>query len=117
MKNEYYEEVTSDDWWVASGQNDRLSISNAMGDDRKSKILNFSNNELSFLKKNNIELKLIMTGGYPQYNYNYRGETYFIYKIVDEWFYLFENWNRNNKHIYKCDQIEGLFELIKDLGK
>lgn len=37
-----------------------------------------------------------------------------IYEISDEWYYL-ECHVKNSHYIYKCDQLDGLFDCIRDI--
>lgn len=112
MENEYYEEIIHDEW--SSLVDKRIQI-----DDR------MFNNIKSFIKS--IDSLMPMNVSIEQQNKRIQLVSGYILNTdsisdmgidicPDEWFLVHTNYNNHYGRYYfhKCDQIDGLFEFLKD---
>ena len=97
--NTYYTQLSYDEWSELKIQRDH-----------------FTESELSILKSlpKSVFLSKVSIGSITlKFEVGCR---LFIYKGVDEWFFVANETNYSIKNTYyKCDQFEGLIKLIKDL--
>lgn len=96
-KNEYYEEVIED--IVISAFDNHVKLSNSVIKSIKSKFESFYFHETWS----------------PGLHISNLGEEIYIFECVDEWFYIQHLSTNNRWYYYKCDQLDGLIEFLKDL--
>lgn len=75
----------------------------------KEKHIYFNKNEISYLKNLGLEFEPDIIINFLDRSGNFIHGS--LHKLEDEWF-LFRNWQND---CFKCDQLEGVKKLLKDL--
>ncbi len=102
INHEFYHEITHDGFW-----NNNVKVINCDASDMN--ILSKCLSDL-YLGKNILEKSDVITGIFYINKQGY--SSILIKKTEDEWYYV--RISGSTDYYYKCDQIEGVLQLLKD---